>query len=1106
MRFSGDSFLPALLTAIAVLLAGIAPKRLRAAETPAESVPPSASAQMIEQFEKQVRPVLVKHCHACHGPKKQEGDLRLDSRSGLLKGGAGGAVVVPGSPEKSRLITAIGYADEDLQMPPEDRLPASAVAALTEWVHRGAAWPQPDAAQQAAAESAVAWKTHWAAQPVRAQQLPAVHDTKWIASPVDAFILAKLEPSGLAPSPAADRRTLLRRATFDLVGLPPTREEIAAFEQDASPDAYQKVIERLLASPHYGEHWGRHWLDVARYADTKEYVRLNEEQRYLFAFAYRDYVVRAFNADLPYNQFVLEQLAADLLPPTGDPRSLAALGFLTLGRDFVLNRHDVIDDRIDVTTRGLLGLTVTCARCHDHKFDPIPTADYYSLYGIFDSSDVVAVPPVTEPPKADPQVEALQKEVLARQATLDQYQQQAHDQLLQQLRSNVGAYLVAALDGREPYMPGLPPKHDDVRHFVVERWLDCLDASRQSQAPAFAAWHALAAIGAKEDFAGRATQILAELRGRDQSAGAAPRANAIVLKALEAERLTSMTDVARVYGQVLSGTLPRLSNLLANGSFEQGGATDSASPPGWTLTGSRFCILSSEGVTEGSLAAVFGDGTAQSQPPTAHTAAVSQRVDTRPGARYQLTYDFAAYGNAAEANSQTLTLHIVGNQPLLEHTISGVGAIPATFQQVKLDFVADGPAVTLHFSDATANGESGLTDGVLDNVRLVELSADGVPLPPPRPADADDPDRIELVNLLMGADSPTSLTWNDAANYYLYDAPIHGKVMELRKSLNEALANSAATLARAHVLAERPAPYEPRIFLRGDPVRRGAVVPRRMLQALSGKERKSFAAGTARLELAQAIVDPANPLTARVLVNRVWMQHFGTGLVSTPSNFGLRGDGPSHPELLDYLAHRFMAEGWSIKQLHRWIMLSSTYQQSSADRPDALARDPENRWLAKMNRRRLDIEPLRDAMLATSGRLDTALGGPPFNLAAADGRRRTIYGLVDRQNLIGLLGNFDFASPEAHAPTRHLTTVPQQAMFLLNSPFVLEQARAFSQRAEQDGTADRDGRIARMFQLAYGRSPSDQELGSSQSFLDAGGSWPDFAQVLLLSNEFSFVD
>ncbi len=395
---------------------------LLAADGPA----PPASPESIEHFEKHVRPLLVEHCQKCHGAKKQEGELRLDSRAALLKGGEHGAVVVPGSPGESRLIAAIGYADEDLQMPPDSRLPAAAVALIADWVRQGAPWPDSDtpSADQPGAVIAAAWKNHWAAQPVRPQEPPAVRNAGWIASPVDSFILARLEQNDLAPSPPADRRTLLRRATFDLIGLPPTLDEIAAFEQDIAPGAFERVIDRLLASPHYGERWGRHWLDVARYADTKEYVRLKEERRLLFAFTYRDYVTRAFNTDLPYDQFVLEQLAADLLPASDDHHALAAMGFLTLGRQFTGNPHDIIDDRIDVTSRGLLGLTVTCARCHDHKFDPIPTADYYSLYGIFDSGEVPAVPPLIEGAPADP-LDAEQKEIRAREAALNKYQQHA---------------------------------------------------------------------------------------------------------------------------------------------------------------------------------------------------------------------------------------------------------------------------------------------------------------------------------------------------------------------------------------------------------------------------------------------------------------------------------------------------------------------------------------------------------------------------------------------------------------------------------------------------------------------------------------------------------
>ncbi len=293
-------------------------------------------------------------------------------------------------------------------------------------------------------------------------------------------------------------------------------------------------------------------------------------------------------------------------------------------------------------------------------------------------------------------------------------------------------------------------------------------------------------------------------------------------------------------------------------------------------------------------------------------------------------------------------------------------------------------------------------------------------------------------------------------------------------------------------------------FLRGDPSRHGPEVPRRFLEALAGEDRKTLPAASARLELARAIASRENPLTARVLVNRVWLHHFGAGLVSSPSNFGLRSQPPTHPELLDYLAHRFVTEGWSIKQLHRWIMLSSTYQQSSADRPDAVAHDPENRLLSRMNRQRLDFESMRDAMLAKAGHLDPTVGGPPVDLNALDCRRRTIYGLVDRQNLSSMLRDFDFASPDAHTQARHITTVPQQALFLLNNPLVLEQATALAERTE--AATDSEARIARMFELALGRPANADELRSGKAFLAAGGSWPDFAQVLLLSNEFIFVD
>ncbi len=350
----------------------------------------SSSPEAVEFFEKQVRPVLAEHCLECHGPKKQESGLRLDSRAAVLKGGDSGPAIVLGKPDESFLIEAIRH-DGEVRMPPAGPLSATAVEALTAWIAQGVAWPEAAMPGDTVDPQAAAAR-HWAFQPVRRPAVPVLEEDDWSQSPIDRFVLQKLRAQGLSPAPRAARETLLRRVTFDLIGLPPTPEELAAFLADDSADAYARLVDRLLASPHFGERWGRHWLDVARYADNKGYVFF-EDAKFPWAYAYRDYVVRAFNDDLPYDRFVREQLAADQLD-LGDERwRLAAMGFLTIGNRFMNNVHDVLDDRIDVVTRGLLGLTVTCARCHDHKFDPVPQADYYSLYGVFRSSVEPTLPP-----------------------------------------------------------------------------------------------------------------------------------------------------------------------------------------------------------------------------------------------------------------------------------------------------------------------------------------------------------------------------------------------------------------------------------------------------------------------------------------------------------------------------------------------------------------------------------------------------------------------------------------------------------------------------------------------------------------------------------------
>jgi hypothetical protein len=916
---------------------------------PANKAPAAALAMQAEFFERSVRPVLVERCFGCHGPQKQRGGLRLDSRAGLLKGGDNGPVVELANLPASRLLKAIGYEDDDLQMPPKEqgKLPAEAIAALGKWIATGAFWP----ASESAADSSAEDKTHWAFQPIRRREIPSVRDAAWPRSPLDNFVLAKLEGQGMAPAPPADRVTLIRRATFDLVGLPPSEEEIAAFVADPAPDAFARVVDRLLDSPHYGERWGRYWLDVARYADTKGYVRLAEERRFLFAFTYRDYVVRAFNEDLPYDRFVVEQLAADQLTLGDDKRPLAALGFLTLGRRFTSNKHDIIDDRIDVVARGLLGLTVTCARCHDHKYDPIPAADYYSLYGVFATSEDPIALPLIETPRTDAATQAFERELATRRQAVDDYEPKQHAALANDLRARATEYLLKALEGRAPPQQPLPHAVGQIRQIVVDRWVEFIERAGADD-PVFGAWHAFAAL--KPDaFEAGAAAIIA---GWNVPNGKpAVELNAAIKNRFTAQPPKNMTDVARAYGELLVEVHQRWQNMVAS-----------------------------------SVAAGTG--------------------------------------------------------------------------------------------------------------------------PPERMADPADE---SLRQVLYAADAPPLVDVQEAFWQYLYDQPIQDEIVRRRNAVNQHLAETALGPRRAHSLVELPAPPEPRVFVRGDPTRPGKTVPRQFLEVLSHASRPTFAPASGRMELARAIVDRDNPLTARVAVNRVWARHCGFGLVRSPSNFGRRGQPPTHSELLDHLAARFMDEGWSIKKLHRWIMLSSVYQQSSHDRSDYAARDPENRLLWKMNRRRLDFEALRDAWLWTAGRLDRTLGGPSVRLDAPTANRRTLYGLVDRQELPGMFATFDFASPDSHSAERYTTTVPQQALFGMNGPSVIQWSRDFAARADVQSLADPRERAAHMIQLAWGRAASEREIDLSVKFIereaadrptDATGSWEALAQTLLVANEFTYVD
>jgi cytochrome c553 len=907
-------------TGLVLLTALLAGRAAAAPLTPAEAA-----------FERRVRPLLAEHCVKCHGPKKSMGGLRLDTRAGLLAGGDNGPVVSPGKPDESRLVQAVRHVG-DLKMPPKSKLSAEAVATLAAWVKAGAPWPAE------VVRPGVEGRKHWAFQPVRAPAVPAVRSA-WARNPIDSFVLAKLEEKGLSPSPEADRRTLIRRLSFDLLGLPPTPEEVADFLADTRPDAYERLVDRLLASPHYGERWGRFWLDVARFADTKGYVFF-QEANYPWAYTYRDYVIRALNEDLPYDTFVLHQLAADRLPLGNDRRPLTALGFLTLGGRFMNNVQDILDDRIDVVTRGLLGLTVGCARCHDHKFDPVPTADYYSLYGVFASCAEPDVPPLFEPPPRTPAYEKFAAELARRERALTDYVRAKHTEVTDGGRTRVAEYLLAAQARKgqpnaEEFM--LLADGNDINPTMLVRWQAYLERTSRAPHRVFGPWHAFAALPEK-DFAAKAPAVARGLTG----------VNPLVAQALASPPPRSLNEVAARYAKLLNETERQ-----------------------WRLE-----------------------------------VALAARLK-RPA--------------------------------------------------------------------------------------------------PTRLADAD---REELRLVFHAPGAPPNVAPGEINDLALFpDRPSQGVLQKLRSAVEKWRATGPGAPPRAHALEDLPRPVEPRVFKRGSPNNAGDAVPRRFLAVLSGPERRPFRDGSGRLELARAIVDRNNPLTARVMVNRVWLHHFGEGLVATPGDFGLRGEAPTHPELLDWLAHDFREGGWSIKRLHRRIVLSATYRQASADRPECRRVDPENTLCWRMNRRRLDFEAQRDAFLAVSGQLERAVGGPSVRDLGGS-RRRTVYGYLDRLHVPGLWRTFDFPSPDATAPRRDHTTVPQQALFLMNNPFVLGSARALLARPEVAAERTEEGRVRRLYRLCYGREPGRDEVLLARAYLAEAGpaGWERYAQALLVANEFAFVD
>lgn len=902
-----------------------------------------ADANEFDFFESKIRPVLAERCYKCHSAtsEKLKGGLLLDTRDGMLQGGESGKpAVLPGKPNKSLLIEAIQYKNQDLQMPPKQRLSEQQVADFIAWISSGA--PDPRTNAIAIANRPAGANTHWAFLPPKLPALPKVNQRSWPKTPIDFFILSKLETKGLSPSPPANKRTLIRRACYDLTGLPPTAAEVEAFEQDRSSAAFEKVIDHLLSSPHYGERWGRHWLDVARYSDTKGYVYDREEKRFVHSQSYRDWVIRAFNDDLPYDQFLMLQLAADQMLDQHSQDSLAAMGFLTLGRRFLGVVHDIIDDRIDVMSRGMMGLTVACARCHDHKFDPIPTKDYYSLYGVFYNTAEKAAPLSRTPPDArtsDAQYREFLQELKRREDKLDKAFQKSRDDFTDRLRRKAPDYLLAVLDTKN-----LPTEEfyaimgaDDINPVIVRQWEAHLFKTRDKADAVFSPWHAYASLPASE-FKDKAPAVYEKLVSIDDPR---QRANPLVLGLFAESPPASMKEVAQRYGKLLA-------------------ETDKA----W-----REVV------------------------------------------------------NIARTNKAPL---------------------PQQF----------------------------------------------------------DPNREPIRQVLYAPDSPAAVPHGALVDMeWFFDESTRVELSKLQAEIDRWIIKSPAAPPYAVTLQDRPSPKNTRVFVRGNPANKGEEVPRQFLQVVSRNDRRPFEQGSGRLELARAIASRDNPLTARVMVNRIWQHHFGAGLVKSASDFGARCDQPSHPELLDWLAVRFMDQGWSIKQLHREIMLSSVYQQSSSEtklkrlasrRGTAAGQvDPENRLLWRMNSQRLDFESLRDSLLIASGELDPRIGGAPAELFKRPfSTRRTVYGYIDRQFVPGVFRVFDFANPDLHIPQRSDTTVPQQALFFMNSPFVVERARALLNRAEIRTVSAPRARVQQLYRLLYQREATRTQIDEGLEFMELSAATP----------------
>ncbi len=917
--------------------------------------------QRLDFFESKIRPVLVKHCYECHAAdsKKLSGGLLVDSRQGLLEGGESGPAVVPGDPKESLLISALKH--DDFEMPPKGKLSPKVIADFGKWIQDGATDPRGDTNQVVRPKSIdiKAGRKHWAYHPLQAPATPKIKNTAWPSNDIDRFILSRLEAAGLSPGPDAKKIVLVRRLYFDLIGLPPTPEEIARFVNDKSPMVYENLVDRLMESPRFGERWGRHWLDVSRFAES-----MSLRGRLLkHAWRYRDYVIEAFNADQPFDQFLTQQLAGDLLEASSvdaQRRNLIATTFLVMGDALLENQNksqldmDVVDEQLDVIGKGLLAQTITCARCHDHKFDPIPTSDYYAMAGILKN------------------IQGLK-------------------------HSNVSTTMEIPLPFTEE----------------IKRELEILNLS--------------------------VAKLQNEIKTLKKKDGLPP------LQAKDLPGIVVDNPDAKFIGRW---------------------AKSSGVP---NHVGTEYLYSNNSG------------------------SKVIYPVKFPKGGKYEVRISGAQHSNRAPKALVTV-LHNDGNQSFRIDQRKA----PGTFNKDRSNgyFQSLGffefPSGQWDAVEISTKGGGGFV--VADAVQFLPVDNDGK---------VTTPQISQPVKTSSAAEQQALKT----------------RIAKLTADLS-ALQKRKPAREMVHSAVEKKKPTDLKIHIRGSIDKLGAIAPRGVLQVANyGPAPEMPTNSSGRLELAHWIVDPANPLTSRVMANRVWHWLIGAGLVRTVDNFGITGESPSHPKLLDHLAVQFIKQGWSVKKLIRTIVLSRTYRLSSSRGEQQ--EDPENRLLAHMNRRRLDAESLRDTMLSVGGTLKFEMGGATFpaSLKTDVGfrfqtPRRSVYVPVFRSSLPELFEVFDFANPSMVTGRRDVSTVAPQALFMMNHAFVRTQARFTAERLLSESQLEGANRIEHAYLQILGRHATEVEVSLSQQFLKSVTdmtekgqveAWTQMVQSLFSTIEFRYI-